>query len=115
MSDWWSRKLGGQPHVPPPAEPRPPARVAPMPPQTPKNAPHIQVTAENFAEASTMWSGGDASRTEHGNCPNCGSALYFSRANGGTLYSERGQATPAPRCYECGFSPGREMQGVPPA
>lgn len=114
MSDWWTRKLSGNPSSPPPAN-RPPDRVLPrLPEQTPKNAPQIQVNADNFAEASTHWTGGEATRTETGNCPNCGSDLYFSRSNGGAVYSERGQAAPAPRCYACGFTPGREMQGVPP-
>jgi hypothetical protein len=115
MSDWWSKKLNTPRHDPPPAS-RPPDRVLPaMPPPQQRVTPSVTVTPDNFAEASTHWQGGDATRTEHGSCPNCGSDLYFSRANAGTLISQNGQAAPAPRCYACGFTPGREMQGVPPA
>lgn len=114
MSTWWERKLNAPAHTPPPAS-RPPDRNLPrLPEQTPRNAPNIQVNADNFAEASTHWSGGEGTRTETGICPNCGSDLYFSRSNAGAVYSERGTAAPAPRCYACGFTPGREMQGVPP-
>lgn len=113
-SSWWERNLGTPRHDPPPAT-RPPDRTLPaMPRQTPQNAPNIQVNADNFAEASTHWSGGDAARTEQQSCPSCGSDLYFSRANAGSVYSQNGSAAPTPRCYACGFSPGREMQGVPP-
>ena len=116
MSDWWSRKLNTTPRQDPPPATRPPDRVLPaMPPPAQRVTPQMTVTGENFAEASTHWQGGDAARTEHGMCPNCGSDLYVSRANAGTLISQNGQAAPAPRCYACGFTPGREMQGVPPA
>lgn len=86
-----------------------------MPPPQQRTTPNVTVTADNFAEASTHWQGGDATRQESQNCPNCGSNLFFTRANAGTLYSQNGMAAPAPRCYACGFTPGREMQGVPPA
>lgn len=116
MSGWWDKKLNAAPrHDLPPAN-RPPDRVLPaMPPAQQRVTPNIAVTADNFAEASTHWQGGDATRTEYGSCPNCASDLYFSRSNAGTIYNQAGAAAPAPRCYACGFSPGREMQGVPPA
>ena len=115
MSDWWSRKLSAPKQDLPPAS-RPPDRILPaMPPPQQRTTPNVTVTADNFAEASTHWQGGDATRQESQNCPNCGSNLFFTRANAGTLYSQNGMAAPAPRCYACGFTPGREMQGVPPA
>lgn len=86
-----------------------------MPPPAQRTTPNVTVTPENFAEASTHWQGGDASRQEAMDCPNCGSNLFFSRGNTGNVMSPRGMAQPAPRCYSCGFSPGREMQGEPPA
>jgi len=115
MNDWWSRKLNA-PKQEPPTATRPPDRILPaMPPPAQRMTPQMTVTPDNFAEASTHWQGGDAARQEAQNCPNCGSNLFFSRANAGTLYSQSGMAAPAPRCYACGFTPGREMQGVPPA
>ncbi len=114
-SGWWEKKLGSTPAAPPPAV-RPPDRTLPrLPEQTPRNAPSIQVTPDNFAEASTHWQGSQAAREGTGMCPNCGSDLFFSRSNTGTVMSDRGMAAPAPRCYACGFTPGREMQGAPPA
>lgn len=114
MSDWWARKLNAPKQDLPPAS-RPPDRVLPaMPPPQQRVTPNVTVTPDNFAEASTHWQGGDATRQEAQNCPNCGSNLFFSRANAGTLYSQNGMAAPAARCYACGFTPGREMQGVPP-
>lgn len=109
-SSWWAKKLATEPSEPsrvstPPMSAPPAPRVAPVPPMTPKSAPNVQVTGENFAEASTMWQGGEATRTEVRSCPNCGSNLYFSRSNSGSSV--------APRCYECGYTEGRPMQGVP--
>lgn len=108
---WWTRKLvGDAPPVrtsTPPASPPAPVRIPPRPPVTQRSAPNVQVTGENFAEASTLWQGGDGVRTEVQSCPNCGSDLYFSRSNSGSRV--------APRCYACGFTDGRPMQGVPSA
>lgn len=109
-SSWWAKKLANDqrevaPVSTPPTSAPPPPRVAPVPPMTQQSAPNIQVTGDNFAEASTMWQGGEATRTEVQSCPNCGSHLYFSRSNSGSSV--------APRCYECGFTEGRPMQGVP--
>lgn len=107
---WWTRKLAGdQPSAPPstlpPTSPKPPARVAPAPRPAQQNMPDVHVTDQNFAEAATLWQGGEAARTETQNCPNCGSNLYFSRSNAGTAA--------APRCYACGYTQGRPMQGIP--
>jgi hypothetical protein len=112
---WWERKLGQPRREIPPAT-QPVDRSLPrLPEQTPKNVPNITVTNDNFAEVSTQWSGGEATRREQMPCPNCGSELFFSRTNAGTVMSAGGMSSPAPRCYACGYSPGREMQGVPPA
>lgn len=120
MSTWWERKLSPQPNqqrpaptnYPPTPAPAPaPSRVAPLPQS---NQP--QVTPENFAEASTQWAGGEATARETSNCPNCGSSLFFSRDNAGGLRSQSGMSVaPAARCYECGYTDGRDLQGAPPA
>lgn len=115
-SSWWSKKLGTPAAPPPPATaPLPPARIAPVPQHDERTVRNVQVTGENFAETSALWEGGDATRTETSSCPNCGSDLYFSRSNAGGVMGQSGSAAPTPRCYACGFSPGREMQGVPPS
>lgn len=109
-NSWWSRKLNAEPappaprNTPPVSSPAPP-RLPAVPPMTQKSAPNVQVTGDNFAEASTLWQGGEATATEVQNCPNCGSNLYFSRSNSGSRV--------APRCYACGYTDGRPMQGVP--
>lgn len=108
-NSWWSKKLNApeptqQPTLPPVAPPAP-ARIPAMPTPTPQSAPNIAVTQENFQEAATLWQGGEATRTETQRCPNCGSDHYFSRSN-------YGQTVPA-RCYDCGYTQGRPMQGMP--
>lgn len=108
-SSWWAKKLSTEPAPArtstPPVAPPPRPRLAPVPPVTPQSAPDMRVTSENIADAAMLWQGGEATRTEQQNCPNCGSHLYFSRANSGTAA--------ASRCYACGFTPGRPMQGIP--
>lgn len=115
-SSWWSKKLGtDQPATPPPAtRPPDPVRLPPVPQHNSQTVQNVQVTGENFASTSSMWQGGDATRTETSNCPNCGSDLYFSRTNA-AMITQSGSASPTPRCYACGFAPGREMQGAPPS
>ena len=113
MSDWWAKKLGNQPParqpLPPLAPPAPPApRWQPETPQPP-----AQITDENALDAAFTWKGGEGTRTETTPCPQCGSDLYFSRANSGGMVTPRGMAAPAPRCYSCGFTPGHPMQGMP--
>ena len=119
MSDWWSKKLSGQPTTPqrsaptPPTSPpghiqlRNPAQVQPQPTAhdqrvlDPSRAPTDQIT---MGEALRMWKGGEAHRKE-GNltCPECGSIYVFSRTGRGAGTTVNG-ATPAPRCYECGWN-----------
>lgn len=105
--NWWVKKLGNPAQTPPTVPPlSTPTRVPPMPPATP-------VQGETLSETGLAWRGGDATRTETARCPNCGSDLYFSRSNGGTTVTSGGLASPAPRCYACGYTPGRSMQGMP--
>lgn len=117
MSDWWAKKLG-QPEQPARVWNQPPQRATP--PITPPERTYqqaqgqdIEVNVENVFEATKVWQGGEANRKGIGNCPNCNSHLYFSRTNTGTVVTQNGAATPAPRCYSCGFTEGRQMQGLP--
>jgi hypothetical protein len=123
MSDWWSKKLTGQqpspqrPYSTPPTTPpiRIPAPVqaphAPTPayPQQngrqdvldPSRAPTEQIT---MGEALRLWQGGEAMRKEGDlTCPDCGSIYVFSRTGKGHSTTVNG-ASPAPRCYECGWN-----------
>lgn len=110
MSDWWSKKLAGE--KPTPARPStPPVEVPirfpqattqaqqPMQPQ----AQQPQQEASSLSEYLRMGitKGGEAQRRD-GNmtCPECGSSYVFSRAKGNT----KNGASPAPRCYECGWN-----------
>jgi len=126
MSDWWSKKLSGQQPTPqrsyttPPTTP--PIRI-PQPMQSPQQAttpsgnglvdpnkaPNAEVT---FSEAMRNWQGGEAMRKE-GNltCPECGSIYVFSRTGKGHNTMVNG-ASPAPRCYECGWN-GLYDQAIP--
>lgn len=109
-SSWWAKKLGNDQPAPsrspvPPSSPAPVPRVAPAPRPVQQQVQNIHVTDQNFAEAATQWRGGEAARTENRNCPNCSSDLYFSRSNTGSQV--------AGRCYACGYTDGRPMQGVP--
>lgn len=126
MSDWWSKKLSGQQPTPqrsyttPPTTP--PIRI-PQPMQSPQQAttpngnglvdpnkaPNAEVT---FSEAMRNWQGGEAMRKE-GNltCPECGSIYVFSRTGKGHNTTVNG-ASPAPRCYECGWN-GLYDQAIP--
>lgn len=118
-ADWYARRLGQpapqQRGSTPPAAPPAQRYQAPAAPR-----PDVQVTAANVAEAAALWQGGEGIRTETENCPQCGSDLYFSRANGtgeaggsgGRVYTQAGIATVAARCFSCGFSPTMPMQGA---
>lgn len=122
MSDWWSKKLSGQQPTPPrtystpptsppiriPAPPQAPHAPTPNYPQPgqqnlvdPNKPPNAEVT---FSEAMRNWQGGEAMRKE-GNttCPECGSIYVFSRTGKGANTTVNG-ASPAPRCYECGWN-----------
>lgn len=123
MSDWWSKKLAGQQPTPsrtystPPTAP--PIRI-PAPVQAPNAPTPTHPLAEShtglvdpdrpanaevtFSEAMRKWSGGEAMKKE-GNltCPECGSIYVFSRTGKGHSTTVNG-ASPAPRCYECGWN-----------
>lgn len=120
MTDWWSKKLAGETPTPqrtyatPPTSPPvqiPVTRTQPMQsPQAqaqsqnvldPNRAPTEQVT---MGEALRLWKGGEAMKKE-GNmtCPDCGSIYVFSRTGRGAGSMING-ASPAPRCYECGWN-----------
>lgn len=117
-TSWWEKKLGvPQQRQPshPPAAPSPPPHLPQMKPQVQQQSTQVNLTEDNFVDAAQTWQGGEALRRETQSCPNCGSSLFFSRSNSGGMVSTNGMVTAAPRCYECGFMPGREMQGVPPA
>jgi DNA-directed RNA polymerase subunit RPC12/RpoP len=118
MSDWWSRRLAD-------SSPRPAQRQEAAPPVTPPTrfGVHVPVQAPaqqaqsgpqrvldetraptdniSMGEAIRLWKGGEAARREGGvTCPACGSRNVFSRAKG-TMVNN---ATPAPRCFECGWN-----------
>lgn len=120
MSDsWWSRQLGNSTPAPqtstPPVSPpvrggiRIPAVV--QQPQAvavqthmiqqqvldPQRDPQSQIS---MGDAIRLWQGGEAHKRDGGNCPECGSHLYFSRSKGATVNG----ASPAPRCYSCGYN-----------
>lgn len=116
MSDWWSRKIAGdtapaqrKPATPPTAPAiRIPAQ-APVRQQTvhnqdvldPTKAPTEQI---NMGDAIKLWKGGEAMRKEGDmRCPECGSQHVFSRTGRGSNTMING-ASPAPRCYECGWN-----------
>jgi hypothetical protein len=120
MSDWWSKKLVGQQPTPqrtyqtPPVSPpmtipmQSPQQQAPAQQQSgrqdlldPSRAPTDNIT---MGEALRLWQGGEAMRKE-GNmtCPDCGSIYVFSRTGRGHNTMVNG-ASPAPRCYECGWN-----------
>lgn len=124
-ADWYSRRLANQaPSTPytrsstPPSQPAAPARVQPVPQHTRAQQPEVQVTAENVAEAAALWQGGQGTKTETENCPNCGSHLFFSRSNGtgesggsgAKVFTQSGSASVASRCFSCGYSPTMPMQ-----
>lgn len=119
MSDWWSKKLSGQrptpsrpvttpPTTPPIRIPQPQQEsVSPPPPQQQGGKqladPSQPANAEvSFSQALRNWSGGEASRNNL-TCPDCGSIYVFTRTGRGTGTMVNG-ATPAPRCYECGWN-----------
>lgn len=120
MNDWWSKKLTGQQPTPqrtyqtPPVSPpmtipmQAPHQQAPVHQQSgrqdlldPSRAPTDNIT---MGEALRLWQGGEAMRKE-GNmtCPDCGSIYVFSRTGRGHNTMVNG-ASPAPRCYECGWN-----------
>jgi hypothetical protein len=121
MTDWWSKKLAGEKPTPqrsfttPPTSP--PLRI---PMSSPAATPQPQYQQEGrqelldpsrppnenitMGEALRLWKGGEAMRKE-GNvtCPDCGSIYVFSRTGRGAGTMVNG-ASPAPRCYECGWN-----------
>lgn len=130
-SDWWARKLSGQPEPPRPVSTppvSPPMRTAiriPTPAQTapqqyqhqhhqqqpvrtdvldPNREPNAQIT---MGEAIRLWKGGEANRRENMTCPSCGSDHVFSRSKGTMING----ANPAPLCHACGWN-GRFEQGA---
>lgn len=123
-ADWWARKLGG---AAAPAVQQSPQQSYPGTPQqqyllpVPQGGQHPQVTAANIAEVAGLWHGGKATKTETTRCPNCNGDHYFSQSHTNTLAggaggagariaTERGMATTAPRCFDCGFSTARPLQ-----
>jgi hypothetical protein len=116
-SSWWTKKLGNDSVPSRPLPPMPPMRPTAHQQPAPKYQPQqdIHVTDDNAYDAAMQWRGGEAMRTETQRCPNCASDLYFSRTNTGGQPSQSGMATPAPRCYACGYTQGRSLQGMPPA
>lgn len=113
MSDWWSRKLSGQPPAPrqslPPVQSpiRFPVQVPVQQQQVPvANSRVLDPTRHpsdeiNMGDAIRLWKGGEAHRVDGSNvCPGCGSGLVFSRAKGGGVMGKQ----PAPRCFECGWN-----------
>ena len=109
MSDWWSKKLAGEkPSIdrsglPPVTAPvRIPQAQSPVTPAQPQAPQQDVAPAESFSEALQrgITNGGEARRKDNVTCPECGSGYVFSRTKGGMVNG----ASPAPRCYECGWN-----------
>jgi len=109
MSDWWSKKLAGEKpstpkfNTPPTNVPmRFPASVTAAAQPTTQGAPQEAETLSEYLRMSTT-KGGEAARKENLSCPDCGSPYVFSRTGRGQSTMVNG-ASPAPRCYECGWN-----------
>lgn len=122
-ADWWAKKLGIAPapvkstpdtwnvprHQPPtPAYERPPQQQY-IPPADNDPIPTDENGQIHFMDAAIRWKGGDATKKEHGICPNCGSRNYFSRSQGqgrriGLINRSGQKCQPAPICFECGYN-----------
>ena len=111
-SSWWSKKLGTEQQQQQPSSARPNMHTTHALPSYAPQSQQPQVTPTNLMEAAGAWNGGEA-RKETQSCPNCGSNLFFSRSNTGSMPTEWGMATPPPRCYSCGYTVGRPMPGIP--
>lgn len=125
MGDWWADRLAGKepqsrevrdtPNPPPinfpTAQTNPQPVTQPSPQERYINQqqqnqqhhpdPNGQVT---MGDAIRTWQGGEAWKKDgHLVCPSCGSNNYFSRTSrtGGSMING---ASPAPRCYECGYN-----------
>lgn len=109
MSDWWTKKLAGE---------KPSVDRTGLPPVnvpmrfgdvtvTPQSPQPVQQRTENLPPPESLSealqrghsNGGEAARNAM-NCPDCGSGNVFNRSKGNTLNG----ASPAPRCYECGWN-----------
>jgi hypothetical protein len=120
MTDWWSKKLAGETPTPQRTYATPPTSLPMQIPATrtqPMQTPQAQAQTQNvldpnrgpteqvtMGEALRLWKGGEAMKKE-GNmtCPDCGSIYVFSRTGRGAGSMING-ASPAPRCYECGWN-----------
>lgn len=121
-SDWWARRISGNPPAPrtqpssiPPTSP--PLRF-PVQQQQPVYQQHSQTVGNqrlldesqpadahiDMGSAIRMWKGGEAMRKQGDlRCPECGSANVFHRVAKGGNTTINGKA-PAPRCFECGWN-----------
>lgn len=115
-SDWWSKRIAPQraplpplPPIPQPGQQQPPQQPAPFQqaPAGPEGESVQDHVVGEGKDRTVAWSGGMAAKTEVGNCPSCGSNLYFSRANVGP--------SQAARCYSCGYNSRFPQQGAGPA
>lgn len=112
MSDWWSKKLAGErptaprPTLPPTDVPiRFPAsqQTQSSQPRTARHedGPDPETLSEFLRSSKTR--GGEAAKKENMTCPDCGSPYVFTRTGRGAGTTVNG-ASPAPRCYECGWN-----------
>ena len=109
MSNWWSSKLSGEKPEPKPSYLMPTKQNnLPATQQAPQQRvldPQVAPTEQiGMGAAIRLWQGGEAARKE-GNmiCPECGSRNVFSRTGKGHNSMING-ASPAPRCFECGWN-----------
>lgn len=120
MSDWWSRRLADTSPRPAPRQETAPPVTPPtrfgvhVPVQAPAAAPQVHSGNQrlldetrsptdqiSMGDALRLWKGGEATRREgNATCPSCGSRNVFSRSKGSMVNG----ATPAPRCFECGWN-----------
>lgn len=76
----------------------------PQPPLEPLGEPMGPNGEIPAGDAMRMWQGKEGAQetARTGNCPECGSTLYFSRSSG-KVTTAHGVVTPAPECFECGY------------
>lgn len=96
-TDWWARKLRGGPAPETRALPTTPVRVPRS--EVHQAAPQPSAPPKSVSEAlATGYVGRKTGAERTGFCPECGSGNYS------------GASGHMPRCFDCGFVPGRDFR-----
>jgi hypothetical protein len=117
MTNWWASKLGAPTQRREPL-PGPPQGGTPYQPVPAGSPPPDRDRFERQFQPGTVaddlnnrygrswqdWEGKQGARETQttGNCPECGSHLYFSRREG-AVTTERGMMAPRAECWSCGY------------